>query len=107
MSTLSTHVLDTSRGCPGEGIAVTLEHRSAPDVAVASGATDGDGRLQLGTVDPGAYRLVLDTAAYFDRTGTPAFFPTVEITFSVSAADEKYHVPVLLSPFAYSTYRGS
>lgn len=108
MSSISTHVLDTSRGCPGEGIAVRLESDSAETLATA--VTDADGRagqLVTGDLVVGTYRLVLDTAAYFARTGTPTFFPTVEITFAISDAGQNYHVPVLLSPFAYSTYRGS
>ncbi|MDQ3155395.1 MAG: hydroxyisourate hydrolase [Actinomycetota bacterium] len=110
MSSISTHVLDTAQGCPGEGIAVRLERWPAPAETIASAVTDRDGRVgQLGTgdLDKGTYRLVLDTAAYFARTGTPTFFPTVEIAFSVSDPGSNYHVPVLLSPFAFSTYRGS
>lgn len=110
MSSISTHVLDTSRGCPGDGIAVRLERRTAPAETIATAVTDLDGRvdqLVTGDLAAGTYRLVLDTAAYFARMGTQAFFPTVEITFSVSDAGESYHVPVLLSPFAFSTYRGS
>lgn len=110
MSSISTHVLDTALGCPGEGIAVRLERAAAPAETIASAITDRDGRVgQLGKGElvAGTYRLVLDTAAYFARTGTPTFFPTVEITVSISDAGENYHVPVLLSPFAFSTYRGS
>lgn len=109
MNSISTHVLDTARGCPGDGIAVRLERGPAPAETIASAVTDRDGRAsQLGTGDlvAGTYRLVLDTAAYFARTGSPTFFPTVEITFSVSGAGANYHVPVLLSPFAFSTYKG-
>ena len=110
MSSISTHVLDTARGCPGDGIAVRLERGGPPAEAIASGVTDHDGRagrLETGDLEAGTYRLVFDTAAYFARTGTPTFFPTVEITFSISDSGEDYHVPVLLSPFAFSTYKGS
>lgn len=110
MSSISTHVLDTSLGCPGEGIGVRLERVASPVETLATAVTDADGRvgqLVSGHLDAGAYRLVLDTSAYFARTETPTFFPTVEITFSVSDTDRNYHVPVLLSPFAFSTYRGS
>jgi 5-hydroxyisourate hydrolase len=113
MSTVSTHILDTSRGSPGAGIAVRLEHLVdvvGSDELVASGITDDDGRV--GSLGPqglaaGTYRLVFDTAGYFDRLGTAAFFPEVSVVFSVNDSNEHYHVPVLLSPFAFSTYRGS
>ncbi len=110
MSSISTHVLDTSRGRPAEGITVRLELGSAPGQALATAVTDADGRagdLFSGEVVTGTYRLVLDTATYFARTGTPTFFPTVEVAFTVSDPGQNHHVPVLLSPFAFSTYRGS
>jgi 5-hydroxyisourate hydrolase len=110
MSTLSTHVLDTSQGRPGAGIAVRLERVSEPAGPVATGVTDADGRVsQLGTEDlpAGTYRLTFETRAYFEQSGATAFFPSVTVTFSTAATERHYHVPLLLSPFAYSTYRGS
>lgn len=109
MSTVSTHVLDTVRGRPGDGIGVRLERVDGSAALVAAGTTDADGRLgDLGpeTLPVGTYRLVFDTGAYFSASGTPAFFPQVTVTFLVTDAGH-YHVPVLLSPFAFSTYRGS
>jgi 5-hydroxyisourate hydrolase len=77
---------------------------------VASAVTDADGRVaELGPdrVEPGTYRLVFDTAAYFAATGQTGFFPEVSLVFTLTDPEQHYHVPVLLSPFAYSTYRGS
>lgn len=98
---LSTHVLDTARGIPAAGVPIRLE--SADRLLLAEGHTDLDGRLRFDEVGTGRYRLVIDTAAYL---GPDAFFPEVAILFTV--ADERHHhVPLLLSPFGYSTYRGS
>jgi 5-hydroxyisourate hydrolase len=111
MSAITTHVLDTARGRPAAGVLVRLEHVVGVDGAVlASGTTDEDGRV--GSLGPdrvcaGTYRLVLNTAGYFTRTGQPCFFPEVSLSFVVADPDQHHHVPVLLSPFAYSTYRGS
>ncbi|MDQ3628623.1 MAG: hydroxyisourate hydrolase [Actinomycetota bacterium] len=110
MSTVSTHVLDTSRGCPADGIAVRLTRVGDPATSLADGVTDRDGRVaELGpeALPPGTYGLTFATAEYFDRIGTSAFYPEVSIQFLVTDPGEHYHVPVLLSPFAYSTYRGS
>ena len=111
MSAITTHVLDTAQGRPAAGVLVRLEHVAGVTGAVlGAGTTDDDGRLaSLGPdrVRPGTYRLVLDTAGYFARTGQPCFFPEVSLSFTVADPDQHHHVPVLLSPFAYSTYRGS
>jgi len=107
---VSTHVLDASVGRPASGVAVALSvyGSSGGWAAVESGDTDGDGRYRFGAVVPaGVYRLVFGTGAYFEARGVAAFYPEVVITFTVSAAGGHYHVPLLLSPFAYSTYRGS
>jgi 5-hydroxyisourate hydrolase len=108
---LSTHVLDSSRGRPAAGVRVRLEHDDGQRWAdVAAGVTDEDGRLRdwvpADRVGRGMYRLVFDTGGYFAEQGVETFFPEVVITFSV-VDDGHYHVPLLLSPFAYSTYRGS
>jgi 5-hydroxyisourate hydrolase len=98
---ISTHVLDTAAGHPATGIPVRLEKGGEQQ---ESGVTDADGRVRFGVgVTPGTYRLVFDTAHYFPES----FFPEVAVTFTVTAATEHYHVPILLSPFAFSTYRGS
>ncbi len=103
MATLSTHVLDTSRGRPAAGIAVRLE--SALGEALGEGVTDADGRVGSlgGELEEGAYVLHFGTGAYL---GASAFYPEVVVTFRI-AADEHHHVPLLLNPFGYSTYRGS
>ncbi len=109
MSTVTTHVLDTALGRPAAGVRVRLEAGDGSGV-VAEGRTDADGRVaDLGPDDlaSGAYRLVFDTAGYFSGTGQDAFFPEVAIAFALTDPTQHYHVPVLLSPFAYSTYRGS
>ena len=105
---LSTHVLDATAGCPAAGLAVRLERVSDQGwVPAGTGTTGPDGRLRLPGGEPGVYRITFDTGAYFSATGTAAFYPEVAITFEVTEPDEHYHVPLLLSPFAYSTYRGS
>ncbi|MBH0778259.1 hydroxyisourate hydrolase [Nocardia bovistercoris] len=105
MSSLSTHVLDAVRGTPATGVGVTLY---AGDEVRGDGRTDGDGRIAaLGSaLTSGTYRLVFDTGAYFARLGVETFYPEVSITFAVTE-ERHYHVPLLLSPFAFSTYRGS
>lgn len=105
MTHLSTHVLDAVTGRPATGITVALT--DAGGVVLASAATDDDGRVAslADGLAPGVYRLTFDTGSYF--TGTPTFYPEVTVTFEVAAGSDKYHVPLLLSPFAYSTYRGS
>ena len=114
MSGITTHVLDTSTGRPAAGIEVELELRHADKQwsLVGQGATDDDGRIRsltAGTesIVPGIYRLVFHTGAYFARTETPTFYPHVIVVFRVAGDTVHYHVPLLLSPFGYSTYRGS
>lgn len=111
MGTVSTHVLDTSRGGPAAGVAVTLHGLDGAGVAVlGEGTTDADGRVRdLASADlrSGTYRLVFDTATYFASTGTTGFYPEVAVAFVLADPTEHYHVPLLLSPFGYSTYRGS
>lgn len=111
VSHITTHVLDTGSGKPAGGIAVSLQTLDGGRwVRIAEGATDTDGRLQqLGPdrLPSGTYRLAFDTGKYFAASGTETFFPEVAITFGVVESEAHYHVPLLLSPFAYSTYRGS
>jgi len=111
---ITTHILDTARGRPAPGVHVVLERRH-PDhqwVRVGDGHTDDDGRLRTLTaegspVGPGTYRLTFDTGRYFAARQERAFYPTVVVTFEVQENGGHYHVPLLLSPFGYSTYRGS
>ncbi|MFI5540520.1 hydroxyisourate hydrolase [Nocardia sp. NPDC051900] len=105
MSTLSTHVLDAVRGVPAAGVTVTLYQQERQ---LDSGETGADGRIRaLGeALEAGTYRLVFDTGAYFAGQGVETFYPEVSIAFAVTG-ERRYHVPLLLSPFAFSTYRGS
>jgi 5-hydroxyisourate hydrolase len=103
---ISTHVLDAVAGRPAAGIAVRL---LAGDRVVAEGVTDDDGRCRLaeGATAAGTHRLVFDTGAWFSARDVPTFYPEVTLTFAVVDPAQHHHVPLLLSPFAYSTYRGS
>lgn len=110
MSTVPTHVLDTARGCPASGVDVVLEQLGATVAAVAAGRTDADGRVDgLGPdrLEAGDYQLRFATAAYFADLGVPALYPEVVVVFSLSDPGQHYHLPLLLGPFSYSTYRGS
>jgi 5-hydroxyisourate hydrolase len=107
MSGITTHVLDTSLGRPASGVAVRLERREGSAwIELGRGATDSDGRCRNllpegATLQPAVYRLSFDSAAYFGARGLPTFYP------EVSEPAQHHHVPLLLSPFGYSTYRGS
>ena len=108
MGTLSTHVLDTSLGRPAQGVAIRLE--TAAGEPLGEGVTDADGRV--GTIGPermeaGDYRLWFASGDYFAAQGTAGFYPEVVVVFTIGDADQHYHVPVLLNPYGYSTYRGS
>jgi 5-hydroxyisourate hydrolase len=114
MSPITTHVLDVSRGRPAAGVFIHLERIGGdgrPEL-IGEGRTDENGRLANVLHDDakltdGAYRLRFDVGAYFEAAGVTAFYPIVEVVFVVKAAEEHYHVPLLISPFGYSTYRGS
>ncbi|MEZ3161939.1 hydroxyisourate hydrolase [Microbacterium sp. BWT-B31] len=111
MSHLTTHVLDATTGTPAVNVVVSLA-RHLPGGAVegvAQGFTDTDGRLALGpdALEPGMYAITFGTGAWFEGRGIRSFYPLVTVTFTVSDTDRHLHVPLLLSPFAYSTYRGS
>jgi 5-hydroxyisourate hydrolase len=114
MSGITTHILDTSLGRPAGGVAVVLELYLHPGGwrEMGKGETDADGRLRTllppdQAVAPGVYRLTFHTGAYFMARMTDSFFPEVSIVFTVQDPTQHYHVPLLLSPFGYSTYRGS
>ena len=119
MGHLSTHVLDTMNGCPAAGMKVTLERLDASGGATtlcalalnADGRNDGGPLLDAKTMATGRYRLVFEVAAYFRALGVvlpePAFIDQVPIEFGIADAAGHYHVPLLVSPWAYSTYRGS
>jgi 5-hydroxyisourate hydrolase len=104
VSLVTTHVLDTAAGRPAPGIRVRLE---GGGTVLGEGRTDADGRVNdLGPdrLDPGVYRLVFDTES---QLGPDGFFPEIVVSFRVLDGEAHHHIPVLLSPFAYSTYRGS
>ena len=109
MTTLSTHVLDTAAGKPAAGFTVSL-HQG--DAVLFEGKTDADGRCRdLPAIAPGLYALRFEAGDHFRRAGLitsePPFLDVIEIRFGVSEADGHYHVPLIVSPFSYSTYRGS
>ncbi|WP_411698308.1 hydroxyisourate hydrolase [Conyzicola sp.] len=108
MSHVTTHVLDAALGRPAVGVAVALYDSEGG--LVAEGVTNDDGRVpELGpdALPLGEYGIVFETGVYFARTSTPTFYPRVSIDFELTDARAHYHVPLLLSPFAFSTYRGS
>jgi 5-hydroxyisourate hydrolase len=117
MARLSTHVLDTSRGAPAAGVEVELHFLGDGDGCLVNTAvTNGDGRtdaplLSGGDVEPGPYELRFHTGAYFRRIGVPLtnppFLDVIVVRFGISDPDGNYHVPLLVSPYGYSTYRGS
>jgi 5-hydroxyisourate hydrolase len=111
MSPLTTHVLDTALGRPAAGVPLMLAKSSKGGwITVGRGATDADGRcgnlLKDGKLRKGVYRLTFGTGTYFKKTRQSGFYPTVSVVFQVR--DERHHhVPLLLAPWGYSTYRGS
>ncbi len=112
-SPLSSHVIDTALGTPARGLAVRLDvlEPSGDWKSVAHSTTNEDGRvpdlMQEGSLEARTYRLTFETGAYHAQSGRPCFYPRVEVIFSVDDPAAHYHVPLLLSPFGYSTYRGS
>jgi len=112
--TISTHVLDTARGRPAAGVPITLSVRHADGAfeELGRGSTDSDGRCK--TLLPAdyvfvaaVYRIVFDTGAYFAAANVEGFYPEAAIVFEIRRPEEHFHVPLLVSPFGYSTYRGS
>jgi len=113
VSQITTHVLDTSRGRPAAGVPLLLEMKRPQGdwKELGRGVTDADGRcrqlLSTGELAVATYRLIFDTASYFKSCNVSSFYPQVSVEFEVRDAASHYHVPLLLSPFGYSTYRGS
>lgn len=116
MGRLTTHVLDTALGCPGKGIRIELFSVDQGRDKLAEAVTNDDGRcdgplLEGEAFKAGSYELVFHAGEYFDATGqelpSPKFLDEVVIRFGIAAPGEHYHVPLLISPFAFSTYRGS
>jgi 5-hydroxyisourate hydrolase len=113
MSQITTHVLDTSKGLPAEGIKISLQSPAGEDQweDITSGITNNDGRIEGflpndKVIKPGIYRMLFDTKAYFDNNKIKGFYPYVPIIFEILDT-EHYHIPLLLNPYGYSTYRGS
>lgn len=112
MKSISTHVLDIARGRPAQGVPVVLEKKEGERFdRLKAATTDADGRVKdlvaEGALTAGTYRITFDTSAYFTAQGVEGFYPEASILFVVRDAEAHYHVPLLLSPFGYSTYRGS
>ncbi len=112
MSQLTTHILDTTKGKPAEGVTIVLFQQHEEDwKQLTIATTNADGRvpnlLQKDTIlEPGIYKLKFETSEYFEKHSIQSFYPYVEVVFSITGS-EHYHVPLLLNPFGYSTYRGS
>lgn len=107
---ITTHVLDTARGRPAVGVPVTLEWRGGDWEPAGAGVTDADGRCRDLLQRPraaGVWRIRFDVGAWYRAQGVEAFYPTVEIVFEVRDLAQHHHVPLLIAPFGYSTYRGS
>jgi 5-hydroxyisourate hydrolase len=114
MSPITTHILDIALGRPGRGIAVVLEKREDGHrwTELARGISDDNGRINLFEppltgLQPGVYRVHFATADYFAKIGVPTFYPEIQVIVLIDHPDQHYHVPLLLSPYGYSTYRGS
>ncbi len=114
MSPITTHVLDTANGSPAEGIKITLEQQIEDGswLEKATGVTNSVGRImdllaEDDLLDSGLYRMVFVTASYFQKQGVSYFYPEIEVKFMLQNPNQHYHIPLLLSPFGYSTYRGS
>jgi 5-hydroxyisourate hydrolase len=112
MSQLTTHILDTTKGKPAQNVTIILyKNNNNNFVEIASGITNADGRIpdllpkEL-LLENGIYKIKFDTQSYFDSQSIPTFYPFVEIIFTINST-QHYHVPLLLNPFGYSTYRGS
>ena len=113
MSQITTHILDTARGCPAEGVSIVLyQQRDEHWIELARGVTNSDGRVanllekdQL--LDAGTYRVYFEVSGYFRNRGHNLFYPYVDVVFNIDGDGQHYHIPLLLSPYGYSTYRGS
>jgi 5-hydroxyisourate hydrolase len=112
MSQLTTHILDTTKGKPAEGVIIVLLQQQTNEwIKITDGITNADGRISNflqndKLLEPGVYKMKFETKEYFEKQGVQTFYPFVEIVFTITG-NEHYHVPLLLNPFGYSTYRGS
>jgi 5-hydroxyisourate hydrolase len=112
-SPITTHILDTAKGQPAQDVPIVIFRREAKEEwkELGAGRTNADGRvvdlLPEGSLEPGVYRIYFDTETYFKAQSQTGFYPYVEVVFEIKSTDQHYHVPLLLNPFGYSTYRGS
>ncbi|MCZ6828310.1 MAG: hydroxyisourate hydrolase [Gammaproteobacteria bacterium] len=113
MSQITTHILDTARGCPAAGVAITLDRQSGEGWdRIGAGLTDADGRIADlcppdAALEAGTYRIHFATGDYFSALNAPVFYPWAEVVFCIEGDGQHYHIPLLLAAYAYSTYRGS
>ena len=114
MSTISTHILDTARGKPANGVAVYLESQKTDETweQLTHAWTDEEGRVKPfflleAPLKGGTYRLVFDTESYFSALDSNCFYPQVCVVFNIGDDPQHYHIPLLISPYGYSTYRGT
>ena len=113
MSQITTHILDTARGCPADGVTIHLYHREGGAWQdIGGGKTNEDGRLpglcpEGEVLAAGTYRMHFAIAGYLESSGAEIFYPYVDVVFDITGDGQHYHIPLLLSPFGYSTYRGS
>lgn len=113
MSTITTHILDTARGTPAKDVEIMLFRQCDQGwQTIGSGITDSDGRVKelckdFPNLSAGTYKIHFDTKTYFLANGETLFYPYAEVVFTIDKSDQHYHIPLLLSPFSYSTYRGS
>ncbi|MFK7857450.1 MAG: hydroxyisourate hydrolase [Granulosicoccus sp.] len=113
MSQISSHILDTSRGAPAEGVLITLMQQREDDwILLGSGSTNADGRVAdfTGLADAlpaGIYKLTFYLTDYYRALKQSCFYPHVDVAFEIAGDGQHYHVPLLLNPYGYSTYRGS
>ena len=111
-SPITSHILDVSSGKPAANVSVKIEKQNSQSGwdKLGEGVTNSDGRIETlitGPVTQGVYRLEFMTKSYFDQRKIKSFYPSVTVVFEIASVDEHYHVPLLLSPYGYSTYRGS
>jgi 5-hydroxyisourate hydrolase len=111
-SPITTHILDTAVGRPAAGVRVVLDRQDAEAfVCIGEGVTDADGRisdlLEDGALQAGVHRLTFHVGDYLSDAGRAGFYPQIPVVFEITVPDEHHHVPLLLNPFGYSTYRGS